>query len=150
MDLRTVFSFSRYHFTKSHAASSPEEGLEALLSVEHARRHAQRTTYARRAVGDGQQWGSDAGQLVLLGVTPADRRQCMPLCNRRGQGAVRLTVLDGENGASLLVDSFCLTCGSGALLLVRWQWKYVPAVLNVYERECASRRRLLLHVLRQC
>jgi len=78
-------------------------------------------TYARRAVGDGQQRGSDAGQLVLLGIRPAGRRQCIPLCNRRGQGAVRLTVLDGGNGASLLVDSFFLTCGSGALLLVRWQ-----------------------------
>jgi len=69
---------------------------EALPSVEHARRHDHRTTYARRAVGDGQQRGSDTGRLVLLGVRPAAQRQWIPLCNRHGRGAVRLTVLDGR------------------------------------------------------
>ena len=94
---------------------------EVLPSVEHARRHAQRTTYARRAVGDRQQRGSDAGQLVLLGVRPADQQQWIPLCNRRGRGAVRLTVLDGGNGASLLA-----------------------------KRGVAARRQLLLDVRQRC
>ena len=67
---------------------------EALPSVEHARRHAPRTTYARRAVDAGQQRGNDTGRLVLLGVRPAAQRQWIPLCNRHDRGAVRLTKLD--------------------------------------------------------
>ena len=69
---------------------------EALPSVEHARRHAHRTTSARRSVGDGQQQGSDTGRLVMLGVRPAAQRQWIPLCNRHGQDAVRVIVLDGR------------------------------------------------------
>ena len=48
---------------------------EALPCVEHERRHVHRTTYARRAVGDGQQRGSDASRPVLLRVRSAAQRQ---------------------------------------------------------------------------
>ena len=113
---------------------------EVLPSVEHARRHAQRTTYARQAVGDGQQRGSDAGQLVLLGVRPADQQQWIPLCNRRGRGAVRLTVLDGGNGASLLVKRG-LAARRQLLLDVRQRCIAARALVMKIRAGCARRLR---------
>ena len=163
--------------------------FEALPCVEHAQRHAHRTTYARRAVGDGQQRGSDAGRLVLLGVRPAAQRQWIPSCNGHVRVAVRLTVLDGRKRGDaarrqLLLDlrrrgiaaralvikidagrarrlragMRCSSAASSPRAAAGLTRREAPGCsqsaapsrsCDVDERDCAARRRLLLHALRQ-